>query len=217
MMAWRVTCLLVAVALAKPFGSSCIEDEECDLGICFTALCKQIVHGDCYENDDCIHELCVPKPAQCPHGQTCDCKVPGTCECLMGIGGLCESDADCDSEECQELPCWNCDNPCVGCPLDNPECKDCRHLLFINAETKQNECDPSCPTPCLPSLCNKLCLVRAPGRKCSKDANCESNKCNSLGRCTVGLGQPCKQDIDCSTNFCSQLYCDLHFSEKTEF
>jgi hypothetical protein len=38
-----------------------------------------------------------------------------------------------------------------------------------------------------------------------------------LGRCTVGLGQPCKQDIDCSTNFCSQLYCDLHFSEKTEF
>jgi len=204
-------CLLVTVAIALPFSSSCVEDEECDQGICFTSTCKQIPHGDCQKNTDCIHEVCSPKPGKCLHNHECSCERAGMCECLMGLGGLCESNADCDSEECQELPCWNCDDPCINCPLEDPNCKDCRHLRTYNQDTKKYDCDSSCPTPCLPSLCNKLCLVRAAGRKCSKDANCESNKCNSLGRCAVGLGQPCEQDIDCATEFCSQKYCARHY------
>ena len=198
-------------------GSLCVRDRQCESKKCHAGRC-----GDCERDSDCKSgqycsgkNLLIFKANRCEaglkHGSFC--VRDRQCEsgkCHAGRCGDCERDSDCQSGQyCsgRNLLALKANRCVVGkshgaaCTRD-AECANERcHGLRCGECEQDSHCGPNqyCSGRNLPLIkANRCVAARGYGAPCTRDAQCDNNRCHGL------LCGECETDAHCSSgSYCS--------------
>jgi len=174
-----VNCAAKYKALPKELGSGCVQNSDCNSGICVNKLCTSGVLGSpCVNNDDCI------SGNKCGYGNSLIIK-----QCTYGAAGYyCSDNSQCDSGICKDNKCTQASSKNNGEACgDNNECesKKCLKNYCVSANS---ECNPygnsgnNCPD-------GSICIWTAIGDKFM----CSNDSCSRIGekRCDNNQTKVC--------------------------
>jgi hypothetical protein len=169
-------------------GVPCLNDEECDSGICDGVICAECDGDeDCFSDEYCTLG-CHPKKdagGTCSrHGQ-CSSGLCNFGFCIadeLGPGSPCGSDKVCASDDCAGLCISNCGDEVCG--------------LFENCGLTNDE-----------SRCNSDCGLCEIGEACGNSSDCEEGVCDlaSCANGNRGPGAPCEGNVACRSGECGPL------------
>jgi hypothetical protein len=183
-----------------PVGKKCGSNSDCTTGICNGTMCIAPSCSDGLKNQDetdvdCGGKVCERRcaftPAQSCRGGT-DC-ISGVCDplalvcaapsCDDGVLNGAETDLDCGGNCAPKRPCPPTQRCRVGTDCDNLVCEQglCAAATCSDGVQNGKESDVDCGGPC--SKCGK-------GRKCSVDADCDSDFCHLKSAACIELWSP---------------------------
>lgn len=161
-------------------GAFCVDDANCDSGLCRYVDDPTALLG--------VARVCVgcdPDASTCTTGSVCGVGEAGSyvyrvpIECVPAaareLGEQCISNAECESNVCAEFVCSTC-SATVACA----GAEECR-LAYPNG----------------PALCSPGLHIRVSGEPCATDGDCASNQCNGAERKQCSDGRVCSSPASC--------------------
>lgn len=205
----------------KSEGSSCLNHEQCDSGVCSDGICcDSLCDGICESckqpgtEGQCRSVTGIANPPGACGGELCEagsckegcqnqaecatgffCGSSGQCLPALPSGEECSEDFQCLTGSCAQGVC--CDRPCKGA------CKSCRTEAHFGRCVELSG-EPATAGACQGLLCSHgQCLGT-----CSDGSHCESGRCVE-GSChrVLDLGEECSADAYCGSGFCREGLC----------
>ena len=221
----------------RPYGSKCIPDLPCALGICAEGQCQPELVLQCDDGNPCTTDLCdidkdgcihTAREADCDDGNPCtedDQCGDGTC-----VGGTyvclqCTLDEDCaiynDGDACNGvLTCDTTTSHCHVAPGTKVICLPSKPCISAHCDAFTGACVETPKANGQPCHDGDLCtledrckegLCQGASLMCpGSQGSCQSTLCTKKGACDVTplTGQPCVDGNQCTNNdACSDGVC----------